>query len=100
MNSKSDQKLHLHHYMFTLIKTLIAFCIATFCVAMYFSHLGQHWLLPGIFLIVLYVFVLGLCIRNLTKHLNVAALMLITPIVPLAAMIVILLLVPVLQKLA
>lgn len=87
-------------YMGSFGLFLVAFFIATFCVAMFFSHLrGGHWVVQGAIMIGLYFFVLGACIRLLVKRLSVAAMMLITPIVPLAALILILMLLPLLQRL-
>jgi hypothetical protein len=78
---------------------VIAFFAATFCVAMFFSHLGGHWVIPGVIMLALYVFVLGVCIRMIVKRLSVAAMMLITPIVPLVALLLIVMLIPLLQRL-
>jgi len=88
----TNQKL----YLITASECLAAFFIATFCIAMFFSHLTQGWLIPGIVLIILYLFVLFSCIRLMCKHFSIAALMLLTPIVPLIALLFVLILLPIL----
>ena len=85
-------------YLATSIECLSAFLAATFCVAMFFSHLSTDWYIAGIILVVLYIFVLFACIRLMCKHFSVAALMLLTPIVPLIALLFVLMLLPLLSK--
>jgi hypothetical protein len=98
-HSDNSELLPSKLYLGTMVECVAAFFISTFCVAMFFSHLGGQWVIPGAILIGLYLFVLGGCIRLLVKRLPIAAMMLITPIVPLVALILILLLMPLLQKL-
>jgi len=88
-----------NNYLLTSIECTTAFLVGTFCVAMFFSHLSPGWQLPGAVLIVLYVFVLFACTRLMCKHFSVAALMLLTPIVPLVALLFIIMLLPLLAKL-
>lgn len=87
-----------HNYLLTSIECIIAFLVATFSVAMFFSHLTPGWYLSGIALIILYVFVLVTCTYLMCKRFSVAALMLLTPIVPLVALLFVLMLLPLLAK--
>jgi hypothetical protein len=96
-NTHDDELFPKKLYLGTLVECLVAFFAATFCVALFFSHLGGHWVIPGVILLALYVFVLGICIRMIVKRLSVAAMMLITPIVPLVALLLIVMLISLLQ---
>jgi hypothetical protein len=88
----------MKNYYVTSIECLTAFLAATFCVAMFFSHLTPGWPIPAIILLALYVFVLFACVRIMFKHFSIAALMLLTPIVPLIALLFVLMLLPLLAK--
>jgi hypothetical protein len=87
-----------NRYLATSLQCLFAFFIATFSVAFFFSHLTPGWATAGAILILLYVFVLFACTRLVCKHFSVAALMLLTPIVPLLALLFVLMLLPLLTK--
>jgi len=86
-------------YVSITIESLLAFYIATFCIAMYFTHLSTAWIIPGTILIVLYLFVIFVCIRRIIQTLSIAALMLIIPIAPLIVLTTVISLIPLLQKL-
>lgn len=46
------------------LESLISFYIATFCVAMFYIHRGENWLLAGIILALLYLFVIVVCAKR------------------------------------
>lgn len=86
-------------YLLTSIECISAFLAGTFIVAMFFSHLTPGWLIPGVILVALYIFVLFTCVRLMFKHFSIAVLMLLTPIVPLVALFFVIMLLPLLAKL-
>lgn len=85
-------------YIKTTVESLVAFFIATFCLAMFFVHHGQNWAIPAIILGVLYIFVIFALIKRIVEKFSLAALMLIVPIAPLIALIMVVSLIPILQK--
>jgi hypothetical protein len=86
-------------YLTITLESLLMFYLATFCVAMYFTHQGVNSIILSIFLVALYLFVIFGCAQRVIKKLPVAALMLFIPLAPLIAIIILLSLVPVLQYL-
>lgn len=74
-------------YRKTLLESSIAFFLATFCIAFFFSHLQADWLITGIIMAVLYFIVITICTARIIKPLPVAAVMILIPIIPLAALI-------------
>lgn len=85
-------------YLIITTESLLAFYIATFCLAMYFTHRGTGWIFQGILLAILYAFVIFACATRVIQKLPVAALMLIIPIAPLIALIIIISLIPIMQN--
>jgi hypothetical protein len=85
-------------YLTITVESLLTFYIATFCVAMFFIHHGTNWIIPGIFLGLLYAFVIFACSKRVIQSLPLPALMLIIPLAPLIAIIIIVSLIPVLQN--
>lgn len=86
-------------YVGTALECFIAFYVATFCLAMYFTHKGSAWVLLSIVMVLLYLVVIAGCIRILIKRLSIAALMIIIPIAPLLALTTVISLIPVLERL-
>lgn len=84
-------------YMVLIAESVIAFYLASFCIAMYFSHRGTDWLIPAIFMIVFYLFVIFVCARRVSQKLPLATLMLMIPITPLVALIIIVSMIPIIQ---
>lgn len=84
-------------YLNTTFETLIAFYIATFSFAMFFSHQGLRSILPGLFMGALYLSVIILCAIRVGSKLPLQALMIIIPIAPFMALAIILSLIPLLQ---
>lgn len=95
---KHTSLLPWKRYLIITTESLLAFYVATFCIAMYFTHRGTEWIVQGILLAILYVFVIFACATRVVKKLPVAALMLIIPIAPLIALIIIISLIPILQN--
>ena len=89
-------------YTITLAEVWIAFCIATFAMGMFFSHFyaGTLNIFLGILLGILYLFVISLCVKRLIERLSIAALMLLVPIAPLAVLLLVVSLLPIIQKLS
>ncbi|RDI48095.1 hypothetical protein [Aquicella lusitana] len=81
------------------LESLISFYIATFCVAMFYIHRGENWLLAGIILALLYLFVIVVCAKRVFEKLPMAAIFLLIPIAPLIALILVVSLIPLLQYL-
>lgn len=86
-------------YLKITFESLLAFYLATFCMGMFFTHRGPDWLLPGIFLIVLYLFVIVVCAKRILEKLAMPALMLVIPIAPLIALILVVSLIPLIERL-
>jgi hypothetical protein len=84
-------------YVLVTIESLLTFYIATFCVAMFFTHRGTNWIIPGILLGVLYLFVIIASAKRLSEKLSLATIMLIIPLAPLIALICVVSLFPLLQ---
>ncbi|VVC76439.1 hypothetical protein AQUSIP_17520 [Aquicella siphonis] len=86
-------------YLTITAESLLAFYIATFCIAVYYTHRGSGWIFQGVILGILYLFVLFVCARRVIQSLPLAALMLIIPLAPLIALTIVISLIPVLQYL-
>lgn len=84
-------------YIFTTLECLIAFYIATFCMALNFFKYGVSSPAASIMLGILYIYVIYLCVRLIVQRFSLAALMLIVPIAPLIALIMVVTLIPILQ---
>lgn len=86
-------------YLITASETILSFYVATFCLALFFVHRGQSGWVSIALMGLLYVFVIILCAKLLINRLSIAALMLIIPVAPLLALIIVISLIPVLQYL-
>lgn len=84
-------------YLKITVESLLTFYLATFCVAMFFTHRETDWILNAIILGLLYAFVIFACIKRLVQTLPLPALMLIVPLAPLIVIIMVISLIPVLQ---
>lgn len=85
-------------YLLITLESLITFYIATFCMAMFFTHHGENWIIPGVILGLLYAFVIFACAKRVIQGLPLPALMLVIPIAPLIAIIIVISLIPILEK--
>jgi membrane-associated HD superfamily phosphohydrolase len=86
-------------YLTITVESLLSFYLATFSLAMYLKHRGENWIVGGVFLIILYLFVIFACGKRVIDKVSLAALMLIIPIAPLIALIMVVTLIPILEKL-
>ncbi len=85
------------HYIKITVESLLAFYVATFCVGMFFMHGGRHHYLLATLLIILYLFVIVICSKRVLEKLSLPALMLVIPIAPLIALIIVVTLIPILE---
>lgn len=112
IRKKGPQRLrgrNMHHtkvnivpwklYATTLAESLLCFGLATFSLAMYFTHSGINWIVTSLVLIILYLFILTVCIHRIIQRFSLAALILLIPIAPLVPLVFILILIPLLQSL-
>lgn len=86
-------------YLTITVESLLSFYVATVCVAIFFTHQGSQWLILSIILVLLYLFVIGVCTKRVIQALPLQALMLIIPLAPLIALFIVISLIPVLQVL-
>jgi len=84
-------------YFITVTKCMFSIYIATFCLAVFFLHRGEHWILPGMFLVILYLFVFIVCVKKIIEKLPMAGLMIAAPTLPLILLLLALSLLPILQ---
>lgn len=85
-------------FIIITFESLLAFYIATFCVGMFFLHRGTNWLWPALLLGLLYLFVIVVCAKRVFEKLSLATIMLIVPIAPLIALIIVVTLIPILEN--
>jgi membrane-associated HD superfamily phosphohydrolase len=86
-------------YLTITVESLLSFYLATFSLAVYFKYRGENWVIGGIFLAILYLFVIFACGKRIIDKLSLAALMLVIPIAPLIALIMVVTLIPILERL-
>lgn len=96
---ETNELIHWKSYLTITAESLLAFYMATFCVAIFFTHQGSQWLLISILLVILYLFVIGVCVKRVIQTLPLQALMLFIPLAPLIALFIVISLIPVLQVL-
>ena len=98
-NQDANDIIPWRQYTATIIEAWLAFCIATFSIGMYFSHLNDSGvtIFFGALLIALYLFVIVMCVKRLINKLAIPALMLMVPIAPLAILLLVISLVPIIQ---
>ena len=87
-------------YLLDGVKFLFIFYISTLCVAVFFIHRGQNWIIPGVFLGILYMFVIIVSLRQIIKKLPMAAIILAAPTIPLFMLILVVSMIPLLQILS
>ncbi len=84
-------------YLATTLETMIAFYLATFSLAVFFTRHGSSSLLISLLMGALYAAVIGLCLTRIIQKFSMAALMIIIPIAPLLALMSVVSLIPVLE---
>lgn len=102
MNSREDDKVITvpwKRYVTLTAESLLAFYLASFCLIMFFTHRGPDWVITGIFLVVLYLFVIFVCTQRVLTKLSMPALMLVIPIAPLIALCLVVSLIPIIERL-
>lgn len=92
------QRIPWKRYLTTLSECLLAFAITTFCIALYFTRC-EISIIESIVLIILYVFVIGVCVKRIAQQFSLAAIMLMIPLAPLVPLVFVMLLIPILQYL-
>lgn len=100
-NIETSKKIPWVSLAGTVAKVWVLFCIATFAMGVYFTHLNDHFwtILFAVIMGASYLFVIGGCIKLLVQRLPIAALMLLVPIAPLAVLILVVSLLPIIQRL-
>lgn len=88
-------------YSVTLAEVWITFCIATFSLLLFMSHLNSEpqVIAQAVLIGILYLFVVVVCIKRMINRLSIAALMLMVPIAPLAVLLLVISLLPIIQQL-
>ncbi len=76
------------------IKFLFIFYISTLLLVLFFIHRPGHWIIPGISLGIIYLFVIGVSLYRLIKKLPIAVIMLAAPTIPLLMLIIIVSMIP------
>ncbi|MBA3660158.1 MAG: hypothetical protein H0W64_00340 [Gammaproteobacteria bacterium] len=79
------------------VESLIAFYIATFCLAMVVTHRSDYFIFDIVFLVILYAFIIIVCGWRVGRNLSIATVMLIIPIAPFVALAIIVSMIPLLQ---
>lgn len=87
-------------YLLDGVKFLFIFYISTLCIAVFFIHRRQHYIVPGIFLGIIYLFVIIISLRQIIKKLPMAAIILAAPTIPLFMLILVISMIPLLQLLS
>src|SRR5688500_18882954 len=87
------------NYIIATAKCVIAFYLATFALALYLLHSKTIVSIETGMLCVLYLFVIYVCSRIIAKTFSLAAIMLLIPIIPLIALILVVTSLPILEKL-
>lgn len=97
MNPAKPRDSHWKLYFLTVFKSMLAIYIATFCLALFYLHRGEHWIVSGIMLGILYLFVFIFSIKKIIQTLPIAGLMIAAPTLPLILLLLVLSLLPILQ---
>jgi hypothetical protein len=84
-------------HLLTTTKTMLVLYAATFFLAYFFAQRGEHWLIPGIIIGILYAIVFILCVKHIIKTLPIAALMIAAPTLPLILLLMVVSLLPIVQ---
>ena len=87
------------YYTKATIESLVAFYLATFSLAVFFTHQGVDFILLAVLQVVLYLFIVGVIVRRVIQKFPVQALMLMVPMVPLIVLIIVITMIPVLERL-
>jgi hypothetical protein len=97
MTSTNTSLIPWKKYLILTAESLLTFYLASFCVAMFYTHRGPAWYLSGAFLAILYGFTIFACLKRIAENVPVAGLMLAIPLIPLAALFMVISLIPIMQ---
>jgi hypothetical protein len=90
-------ELSWQRQMKVVVESLVVIYIATFFLGLFYTHRGTDWLVSGVLVGALYLFVFISCIARIIKKLSMPALMIAAPTIPLIILIFVLSLIPILQ---
>jgi hypothetical protein len=85
-------------YAKVTFESVASFYIASFCMAVFFVRQGSDSILLSIFMVALYLFIVGATVRRIVQKFAIAALMLIVPIAPLLVLIIFVTMIPILER--
>lgn len=83
-------------YLPITLKFLGIFYLTTFCLIVFFLHRGNDWMVQGMVISVLYLFVLLVSFKQMISKLPMAAIFLAAPIIPLLMLILVVSMIPML----
>lgn len=98
MESNQVSKVPWKIFIVSTAESLLAFYLASFSLGMYFLHRPVNWFWTGLLLGLLYLLVIIICAKRVVEKLSIATVMLIIPLAPLIALIIIVTLIPVLEQ--
>lgn len=84
-------------YLTVTAETLLAFYIAIFSLIMTLTHRSGRFGLVDVIMIILFVAVIVMCALRIVSKLPLQALMIIIPVAPFLALVILLSLIPILQ---
>jgi hypothetical protein len=87
-------------YTKLIFESIIAFYVATLALAVFFLLQGRQFPGLAVLQVMLYVFVVGVITRRVIRTFSAPALMLTVPIAPLLVLILVLSMLPVLERLS
>ncbi len=89
------------YYFVTLMEVTIAFSLGTFALMLFMSELDDQMMtiIMAVLMVASYLTVIALCITRMIQRLSPGALMLMVPIAPLGALLLVVALLPVVQLL-
>jgi hypothetical protein len=94
MNNETGTK-PWKQYLISVAKTMLILYAATFGLALFIAHRGEHWVIPAVIIGMLYLGVFIYCIKRIIQTLPMAGLMIAAPTLPLVLLLMVLSLLPV-----
>lgn len=87
------------YYTKLVIESVASFYIATFCIAVFFLHQGDQFVLLSALQVVLYAVIVAMILLRIWRGFSAPALMLTVPIAPLLVLIIVVTMLPILERL-
>jgi hypothetical protein len=87
------------YYSKLILESIVGFYIATFCIAVFFLRHGSHDVPLAILQVTLYLIIVGCIATRIIKRFPPPALMLTVPIAPLLILIIVVTMLPLLERL-